>query len=564
MSICLCLASAGWGAETNGAIAKANAALGRQLIQLLETQDAEAFANQFSPSLADLEGVAEPGTNPATIKETATKKRAQALRISRELLDVASRLGLTAERVRFQVKAEGAPRVHLSNDVPYGKEIYVPFTSGLRVVLLGEPVTDTKADAKFRGEYELMIYWPRLFPAGWRVGGGVWWNRVPDGLADPLLEWELAFIPTAPTNKPPITITNDPALLALGNTLIRVIKQRDVQVFASGALLSFDEAWNYLLKEVPADELPPKAEVRTLWEKKREELLLNPVRTLVAQMDRLGIDLSRADVTLKEAAARTGHLSPIVQYGSLDGMQANPLTFKFAVKSDALSKAGKPIAGEYSVLVGRAERKGRRWIVWEAIAWDKFPNGLVGPKELAEMEFEKYVVEHGKLPPGTVAPDIQFTRLDTGARVSLAAFRGKVVVLEYWATSCGPCQDPMAQLQTVFARHPEWKGRVEVITVSLDENPDVVRAHLAKRGWNQTLNGWAGAGEFLSPAAKAFRVESMPTTYVIDPAGKTVDVKRLRPEVTKDAKGNVIDAKLRIVDELEAAVVPLVDAARLR
>jgi hypothetical protein len=49
-----------------------------------------------------------------------------------------------------------------------------------------------------------------------------------------------------------------------------------------------------------------------------------------------------------------------------------------------------------------------------------------------------------------------------------------------------------------------------------------VRAHLARRGWTNTLNAWAGEGGWNSTAAKQFRLHGVPTCYVLDPQGKVV------------------------------------------
>jgi thiol-disulfide isomerase/thioredoxin len=149
----------------------------------------------------------------------------------------------------------------------------------------------------------------------------------------------------------------------------------------------------------------------------------------------------------------------------------------------------------------------------DKIRWEQFPDGLLGEKELADLAFENYVEEHGALPPGTTAPDAGFVRLDDGTNVKLSDFRGKVVVLEWWATWCGPCQKPVAELQTLQAQHPEWKDRVKIIALSIDDELLQARAHLAKR---------AGPSGWMSAPAKQFRLHGVPTCYVIDAQGKVV------------------------------------------
>jgi len=145
---------------------------------------------------------------------------------------------------------------------------------------------------------------------------------------------------------------------------------------------------------------------------------------------------------------------------------------------------------------------------------------LLGEKELAELAFENYVGQHGSLRPGTATPEVAFVRLDDETNAKLSDFRGKVVVLEWWATWCGPCQGPMAELQTLREQHPEWKDRVKIIALSIDDKLSEARAHLAKRGWTNSFSAWAGPGGWMSAPAKQFRLHGVPTCYVIDGQGK--------------------------------------------
>lgn len=70
--------------------------------------------------------------------------------------------------------------------------------------------------------------------------------------------------------------------------------------------------------------------------------------------------------------------------------------------------------------------------------------------------------------------------------------------------------------------HPDWKDRVAIVPISIDDTLPVLRDHLQKRGWTNTFNVWAGEGGWQSAPAKTFRVTGVPTTYIIGPQGTIV------------------------------------------
>ncbi len=112
---------------------------------------------------------------------------------------------------------------------------------------------------------------------------------------------------------------------------------------------------------------------------------------------------------------------------------------------------------------------------------------------------------------GTKAPDIEMLRLANGKSERLADYAGKVIVLEFWATWCGPCQPKMAELQGYVEKNPNWKSNVVLIAASVDDGQDAAAKHLKAKGWDQTHNVWVGTS-----ARKAYHVEAIPTAYVID------------------------------------------------
>ena len=116
---------------------------------------------------------------------------------------------------------------------------------------------------------------------------------------------------------------------------------------------------------------------------------------------------------------------------------------------------------------------------------------------------------------GIKAPDIELVELTNGRPERLSKYSGKILVLEFWATWCGPCQEKMADLQSYSGKYPAWKDKVVLIAASVDKNEDVASKQVKAKGWSKTHNVWVG-----TDAIKAYQVEAIPTAYVIDRQGK--------------------------------------------
>ena len=122
--------------------------------------------------------------------------------------------------------------------------------------------------------------------------------------------------------------------------------------------------------------------------------------------------------------------------------------------------------------------------------------------------------------PGDPAINFTATDLRTGKPVELRTLRGKWVYLEFWATWCGPCQTAMEELKAFVEKQPDsWRKQVVVLTVSVDQDKEVVLPHLQKRGWDKfALHAWDEGQR----AAQQYGVEGIPTAFLIDPQGKVV------------------------------------------
>ncbi len=116
------------------------------------------------------------------------------------------------------------------------------------------------------------------------------------------------------------------------------------------------------------------------------------------------------------------------------------------------------------------------------------------------------------------APDFTLTRLSTDLadeRVSSAGWRGRVVVLDFWASWCVPCRKELPALDAL-ARH--YAGRdVVFVAVNLDHETANARALLDELGISALVTLLDPNGE----VADLYRLATMPTLFLIDKSGVT-------------------------------------------
>lgn len=118
---------------------------------------------------------------------------------------------------------------------------------------------------------------------------------------------------------------------------------------------------------------------------------------------------------------------------------------------------------------------------------------------------------------GGIAPNITLPTLD-GKTLSLYSLRGHVILLDFWASWCGPCLAEMPNVKNIYAKYHS-KG-LEIFGVSLDDKGDKWRNAIAKHelNWNHvsSLKGWN------CPVAKEYNVTAIPRMYIIDPTGRII------------------------------------------
>ncbi|HQY64349.1 MAG: TlpA family protein disulfide reductase [Myxococcales bacterium] len=140
-----------------------------------------------------------------------------------------------------------------------------------------------------------------------------------------------------------------------------------------------------------------------------------------------------------------------------------------------------------------------------------------------------------RLAPNFVLKDM------AGNSVSLESFRGKVVVLNFWTKTCGPCLQEMPEIADL-ARIVRQKGDVVVVTVSTDEGPEAVRDTL-----KAVLREEPPFPVLFDPEAavvgKKYGTHLFPETWIIDKRG----VVRARFDGARDWSSSAI---VQLIDQI--------------
>ena len=129
---------------------------------------------------------------------------------------------------------------------------------------------------------------------------------------------------------------------------------------------------------------------------------------------------------------------------------------------------------------------------------------------------------------GGIAPEIEQPAPD-GTIIKLSSLRGKYVLLDFWASWCGPC---LAEVPNVKAIYDDYKDKgFEIYGVSLDDDKAAWENAIKKHGLNwihvSSLKGWE------CPVAKRYNVTGIPRMYLLDPEGRIIAMD-LRGQALRD------------------------------
>lgn len=150
--------------------------------------------------------------------------------------------------------------------------------------------------------------------------------------------------------------------------------------------------------------------------------------------------------------------------------------------------------------------------------------------------------QQGTVQPGDVIPDFTLPlfsgyEYEGKSEVNLSDFRGKVVVLNFWASWCKPCEQEAAEMQQAWQAHKD-SGQVVFLGADYVDTEPEARAYLKKFGITY-FNG----PDMGTRISQIFRIRGVPETYFIDPDGVLYYVK-VGPFLSVDEINSIIAQKL--------------------
>ncbi len=144
-------------------------------------------------------------------------------------------------------------------------------------------------------------------------------------------------------------------------------------------------------------------------------------------------------------------------------------------------------------------------------------------------------VQQGPIQVGKPVPEFSLATFD-GEQIDLASLKGKVVLINFWASWCAPCEQEAADLETAW-REYEPGGEVVFLGIDWTDTEKNGLAYLEK--YNITYPNGQDLGTRIS---QKFRITGVPETYIVDREGKLAYFK-LSPFLS--------------IEEIRAAIDPL-------
>jgi len=108
---------------------------------------------------------------------------------------------------------------------------------------------------------------------------------------------------------------------------------------------------------------------------------------------------------------------------------------------------------------------------------------------------------------------------DPNTEVSIEHTQGEVMMIDFWATWCPPCQAPMAHNQKMLEENEgAWGGKVKIIGLSIDKDAATVQNHINNKGWTKPIHFHRAK----SDCSDVYQVKGVPHVLIVDKTGKIV------------------------------------------
>ena len=150
---------------------------------------------------------------------------------------------------------------------------------------------------------------------------------------------------------------------------------------------------------------------------------------------------------------------------------------------------------------------------------------------------DEAAVDLTALPIGSTFPDFSETDVE-GKPISISNYKGKIVLVDFWATWCGPC---IGELPNVLKTYEKYHGKgFEIVGISLDSDKSKLTSFTKSKNmpWQQYFDGQG----WKNKVGQKYGVRSIPATYLIDKEGKLL-AKDLRGEALEQAVAKALGDK---------------------
>jgi peroxiredoxin len=155
------------------------------------------------------------------------------------------------------------------------------------------------------------------------------------------------------------------------------------------------------------------------------------------------------------------------------------------------------------------------WGIYDISHKNNISNDDLGKNNInTKAKVDKTVKVNTGIEEGNLAPDFELTTLD-GKQVRLSDYRGKKVILNFWATWCPPCKAEVPDLEKFYSTYKD-KGIV-ILGVNLtqaEKNQSAIKAFVKSYGITYTI-----PLDVKSLISGIYQVSAIPTSYIIDSRG---------------------------------------------